>query len=90
MTVVAAVSVPVKLNAPDIVKAPPRDTALPPIEPTVVAKVFVVVTSPERFPFVIEVEPENAASSPLVGLPVVVTVPVPALMVLQPKPVPLV
>src|SRR5579862_6017768 len=48
----------------------------------VTASVLAVEQSPERFPFVIELAPENAASSPEAGVPVVVTVPLP------PPPVP--
>ena len=43
----------------------------------VAASVPLVVTSPERFPFVIADAPENAARLPLAGEPVVVTVPPP-------------
>ncbi len=43
---------------------------------TVVTRVFEVVTSPERFPLVIEVEPENSVRFPLAGEPVTVTEPV--------------
>ena len=42
------------------------------------ASVLDVVQSPERLPFVIEPEPENSANSPEDGVPVVVTVPLPA------------
>lgn len=57
---------------------------------TVVAKVPEVVTSPLRFPLVIEVAPEKAERFPAAGVPVVVTVPAPALIVLHPNPVPVV
>jgi hypothetical protein len=43
--------------------------------PTVVASVPLVVTSPLKSPFVIEVDPENFVRLPDVGDPVVVTVP---------------
>ena len=55
---------------------------------TVVAKVPAVVTSPLRLPFVTEVAPEKEARFPAAGVPVVVTVPDPALIVLHPNPVP--
>lgn len=42
-----------------------------------------VVTSPLRLPFVIEVEPEKIANWPIRGVPVVVTVPDPAVIALH-------
>jgi len=41
----------------------------------VMTSVLVVVQSPDRFPFVIDVAPENSVSSPVTGDPVTVVVP---------------
>jgi hypothetical protein len=47
----------------------------PPVLVHVIASVPDVAQSPERSPFVSELDPENLARFPLAGLPVVVTVP---------------
>ena len=65
-------------DAPNLTRfpfVPAKDVPL--ILETVTASVPEVVASPDRSPFVIEVEPENFVRFPLAGLPVVVTEPVP-------------
>jgi len=86
VALVVAVTVRVVANAPAVVKAPPSVTAVPLIFVQVIANAPLVVQSPLRSPVAIEVAPEKLAKLPVVGDPVVVTVPAPAGVAHTPSP----